>query len=1001
MLLLQPLVAYPAPSPITPTLAESPLNSQNPVKPNVMFTMDDSGSMANYYLPDYVGETSGMCRDGSACGKATNTSFPTQMDPPIASFQFNHLYYNPGETYSVGQREDRADLIYDKSGGAWTQVLTDPFNKYPAASTSAATNLAPTSGTPTKALSTATDRYPDTIWCIKSTNSSADWATADTDGSVCRRNGRKYLAGGSGANKTLAIEAGYNYPNSSNPPPGSCPSNTKCQFTNGYMVYGYPYYYNISSVQFCSGKDANGWGASGCVAKWDSSATPPHKYVSYGGGFNATAFTRVDITPSGFVRNGAPPVAINSDNGRTYAQEMANFATWYAFSRTRLNALKTAGGIGFAALELDPAHIHTRIGFNTLNSYQSKWLPIQEFSPLNRSSWFNNFYSVQPSSTTPSVDAMWRVGEYFSNRGTTAGLTSTQAADPLDKDTGKCQPNFHLLSTDGYWNQTVGSYTGLAGSIGNSDATPVPTLPVANTGTGFTPGQPFPLPYHEGSGTNSMSNGMADVAMYYWIHDLRPLLADKGKDSIAPWQHVTFYGLSIGAEGTIPYAPNPPAGVVWPKPASLTPAAIDDLWHAAVNSRGKYFDAQTSRELGESIVNSLSDFTDQEGTGTGVGLAGAQLSVTNQYAYMTRYQIGIWGDVKKYKLDIDTGILPVDADGHPLNAAIWSAATQLDAQAAVIGSVNGWDTNRKIITRNDVSKAVVPFRLDSLSATQQSSLNAGWYGVLPQPTSQSVLNFLRGDQSLEGVDTTSFRTRSHILGDVVYSGAVPVGPPNLPYIDAGNPGYEKFVNDNASRAAAVYVGANDGMVHAFDDTATNGGKETWAYIPMALFSGGDPNDSAHAPSAAFQIGSLTYRRGGIPLFAHKFFVNATPRAWDVDFGNTNVSNASGPPSSGNDWRTVLIGGLGAGGRAVYALDVTNPVALSDTEASIAKSGRALWEFTAPDLGYVFDQPTLVKTYAYGWVVLVASGYNNPGGKGYLYVLNPRNGVEPPEAGTER
>ncbi len=181
------------------------------------------------------------------------------------------------------------------------------------------------------------------------------------------------------------------------------------------------------------------------------------------------------------------------------------------------------------------------------------------------------------------------------------------------------------------------------------------------------------------------------------------------------------------------------------------------------------------------------------------------------------------------------------------------------------------------------------------------------------------------------------------------------------------------------------------MLHAFDDTVANGGKETWAYVPAALFSNGDPNDSAHAAAPGFQLGALSYRRGGIPLHSHRFYVNATPRVADVDFANTNTST---PPSTGNDWRTILVGGLGAGGRAVYALDVTDPLAApppvvsTDTEATAAT--KVLWEYTEANLGYVYDAPTLAKTYAYGWVVLVASGYNNPGGKGFLYVLNPNS-----------
>jgi type IV pilus assembly protein PilY1 len=236
----------------------------------------------------------------------------------------------------------------------------------------------------------------------------------------------------------------------------------------------------------------------------------------------------------------------------------------------------------------------------------------------------------------------------------------------------------------------------------------------------------------------------------------------------------------------------------------------------------------------------------------------------------------------------------------------------------------------------------------------------------------------------------SLRVRSHVLGDIVYSGAVAVGAPDQPYVDASNPGYQNFITTRASRTPMVYVGGNDGMVHAFDDSSgTNAGNEVWAYVPKVLFNGGDPNDTNHTPDPAFQLGALAYSGVPGPTFRHKFYVNATARAWDIDFANTNTSV---PPQSSNDWRTVLVGGLGAGGRSVYALDVTTPPSALDTEQTIASSGRVLWEFTDPDLGYVFDPPTLVKTYAYGWVVLVPSGYNNPGGKGILYVLNPTNGA---------
>ena len=414
-----------------------------------------------------------------------------------------------------------------------------------------------------------------------------------------------------------------------------------------------------------------------------------------------------------------------------------------------------------------------------------------------------------------------------------------------------------------------------------------------------------------------------------------------------------------------------------------------------------------AQQLAESIVSALADFTDQSGTGTGVGLGGAQLSVTNQYAYKTSYEAGMWGDVKKYAIDITTGVLPVDANGNPLNAPLWSAATQLDAQAAVSGAVNGWDTQRRIVTMNDATQRgrPVPPREPVGRAADVAQQRVEQPSPSP-PTAQSVLNYLRGDKSNEGINTTNFRTRSHILGDIVYSAAVPVGAPSAPYLDTGatgspNPGYNAFKSSKASRAPMVYVGGNDGMLHAFDDTVANGGKETWAYIPEALFGGGDPNDTAHTPAPAFQLGALAFRRGGIPLFSHKFYVNATPRVWDVDFANTNTSTPPRPATTGA--RSWSAGSAPAVARSMRSTSPPGRRAAAgrvDATRRPPPPSKVLWEFTDANLGYVYDAPTLVKTYAYGWVVLVASGYNNPGGKGFLYVLNPNAPLEDRPAAEE-
>src|SRR5262249_10750582 len=153
---------------------------------------------------------------------------------------------------------------------------------------------------------------------------------------------------------------------------------------------------------------------------------------------------------------------------------------------------------------------------------------------------------------------------------------------------------------------------------------------------------PFPLPYREGSGTNATSDTLADIAMYYWIHDLRPDLPDQVKDSVAPWQHVVFYGLSLGAEGTLDY---PSAigditngTVQWPKPLVWQATTIDDLWHASINGRGDYITAQNYQQPSEGIVRITQLASQQAGTATAVGLPGAQLTATKSFAYRTSYE---------------------------------------------------------------------------------------------------------------------------------------------------------------------------------------------------------------------------------------------------------------------------------------------------------------------------------------------------------------------------
>ncbi len=176
----------------------------------------------------------------------------------------------------------------------------------------------------------------------------------------------------------------------------------------------------------------------------------------------------------------------------------------------------------------------------------------------------------------------------------------------------------------------------------------------------------------------------------------------------------------------------------------------------------------------------------------------------------------------------------------------------------------------------------------------------------------------------------------------------------------------------------VYVGANDGMLHAFKATTgdADSGQEKWAYVPSFLFRSGVDG-----------LGSLSWRPTD-PLpnkFYHRFRVDQTPTIADVNFGRVKGGASV-------DWRTMLVAGLNKGGKGYYALDVTNPDAANEDELR----AKVLWEFDGSQtgetarVGYSYGQPLPIFTN-YGWVVAVSSGYQNATGTGHIWLLDPRNG----------
>ncbi|CAM2982885.1 PilC/PilY family type IV pilus protein [Legionella anisa] len=297
------------------------------------------------------------------------------------------------------------------------------------------------------------------------------------------------------------------------------------------------------------------------------------------------------------------------------------------------------------------------------------------------------------------------------------------------------------------------------------------------------------------------------------------------------------------------------------------------------------------------------------------------------------------GNLLAIKLDPDTGA--------PTSTVLWSAQSLLDSLVA--GS--GWSANRKIATWDPLAQAGVPFRWDNINTTQQAQL---------QPIDAlgaQRLEYIRGNTALEKRNGGTFRNRSHVLGDIVDSQVIYVGAPQGPYLTTS---YIDFAKTNANRQPTLYVGANDGMLHAFNAST---GQELFAFIPNDVFNN------------LSQLTSTLYNQN------HLFYVNGSPESADVQF----------PDGS---WHTILVGGENAGGQSIYALDITTPTGLG-TETALASA--VLWEFTDADLGLTFSIPKvgqIAKTSpsSLNFAVFFGNGYNSTNNKSVLYAVNPQTGA---------
>jgi type IV pilus assembly protein PilY1 len=920
---MQPAAAGPA------DLADVPLANATTanILPNIMLDLDNSGSMALSYMPDHVRYSGTNAFNFWCRGPNSNNTLVVcePGDPPFYASAFNSLYYNPSIRYLWPVNADGSRKADHKGNVAyaspWNAVPSDGYGQQEIEDTSAqpagASPCIPVisgGNCPVLAKDAVTNlatAYPERVWCKNSSDS--------VNGGNCK----SALDGGTA----------YLYPNGT--------------YKVMKVKYGAPFYYTVS-VEWCKTADNAPYQNYGKAGSCQEKKTSTYNKVRF---YN---WTRVDITSATSFPAKAAARTDCAGATCTYAEEMANFATWYAWYRTRTQMTKSAIGQAFkdvrgALNESDPNdgnYLHARIGLTTINS--PVVLDIEDFGSTQKTSFYSKLYDWTPAGGTPLRASLDSIGKMY------MGKSSTYK-DPVQYS---CQKNFTILATDGYWND---NYSG----VGEQDGA-----------TGVT------LPSKDALKT---PNTLADVAYYYYHTDLRTACTTKDVctnnvsasgvnqdvDDTAPHQHMTTFTIGLGVDGALTYDPNYRTStsgdyynirqgtVNWPKPVANQPETIDDLWHAAVNGRGTYFSTRNPSALEAGLRRALSSIDSVTGAGAAAATSALQPTAGDNYIYLATYRTLKWdGEVSGYTIDLSTGGIS--------DIPVWQAEPLLRAKIAAAGNSD----SRVIYTANGTTRTTFSAGAGGLTAAQLALFDtsklsqfAGWSTTQKSAaTAASLVNYLRGQDRNEDQDRDVgygayerlYRDREKTLGDPVHAQPIHVGKPPYEFIDAG---YGAFKSSQSAREPTLYVGTNDGMLHAFDAVT---GQERWAFVPPMVL----PN--------MWRLADANYPTN------HRFFVD----------GPISVSDAL---INGN-WRTVLVAGMGKGGRGYFALDITDPV-----------DPRPLWSFTAdnnPNMGYSYGTSYITKLADGTWVVVVSSGYNNvpeggkyasADGRGYVFVLNLADG----------
>ena len=930
-------------------LADIPLFLTTPLAPNLFVTLDTSGSMQAAHTPD-----------SSASLDATKR---------YKSSDFNPMYYNPAVKYDLPRKFDgtyattsfTAAYIngYDTSKGSVNLETNYKATKNYAMTSSSQTDAG---GTNPFASAGVNHVHTGTMSGVNSGSNAPFFTITDfvnADGSASGWDPGSNLVSVTVDGTARSWDGTYN---------GICNNSVESGSTQ------FETYISGSNLTLCFNDSNTNYGKTVVLThKLGASSSPAYYYRHYSSAGVALPAgcdgTKTDDDCYIAVKvDGSSGLAVQDLNGDgviniSDADERQNFANWYSFYRVRTLAMVTAADIAFWDVPST-----TRIAWQNLNTCTSfaatgcsgrsgSVYPsyLKEFSGTHRDNFFKWLFDIKTASGTPLRMAAQRVGEYV-KQVPTSGANDVFAEFPQSSIGTRysCRKNFHILMTDGEWNSSgspgetgIRSYGNLDGSLAD--------------------------PY-----SDSVSGSLADVIYDYWANDLRSDLANNvpksyavdanetvtsgatsvvlardnnPKNNPADWQHVVTFTMGLGLSETLKdpvWAGSTYAGGYarlvtnqdqWTDSSSSTTRKIYDLWHGAINSRGQFFSTEDPNEMRVAFAAILNAIDADVSSASGLSTNSASIQ-TDSVVFQGRFRPRDWsGELLAYPI----------ASGGTLGSPTWNASAKMSSRNA-----------NKIMTWVP-GVGGQPFSWSNLNVDQKALLNKNIAGT-PDTLGDERVDWLKGSSALEVRNGGAFRNRTtSVLGDIVnsdlvYSAAEDLRYGSAPFTAAASEGasYAAFVTAKASRPSMVYAGANDGMLHGFTAHPTTGGDELFAYVPNVVYG---------------KLSALTD-----PGYAHQYYVDGPASVGDAYIGGS--------------WKTILASSLGKGGKAVFALDVSDPSGFN--------ASHVLWEKSDQDtgftnLGYVYGKPRTVRISS-GWVTIFGNGYNSSTGKASLFVLNAASGT---------